>query len=130
MFGNHAGILDQGGGFGAADPVRDGDGLEANLEAELAKFGGDVFGGGGGLERAGGAGSDVLGEVGELAVGVVVIQRGGFDGGKLLQKKRREILLVGLGGLRARTSCDAWVARFAAGFVRRRVWEKSEVRCG
>ena len=98
--GHHAGILDQGGGFGAAYPVRHGDGLEADIEAEVAKFFGYVFCSGAGLGRAGGAGSDVLGEVREFAVGVVVVQRSGFDGGKLLQKKRREILFVSLRGLR------------------------------
>ena len=94
--GHHAGILDQGSGFGATNPVRDGDWLEADIEAELAKFFGYVFGGSAGLGRPGGARSDVLGEVSELAVAVVVIERGGFDGGKLLQKKRREIQLVSL----------------------------------
>jgi hypothetical protein len=44
--GNHTRILDEGGGFGPANPVRHRDGLEADFEAELAKFGGHVFGGG------------------------------------------------------------------------------------
>jgi hypothetical protein len=94
--GNHAGILDQGSGFGAPDPVRHGDGLKADIEAEVAKLFGYVFGGGAGLGRPGGAWSDVLGEVCELAIAVVVTERGGFDGGKLLQEKRREIQLIGL----------------------------------
>ena len=51
--GNHAGVLDQGGGFGAANPVRHGDRLEADIEAEVAKLFGHVFGGGAGLGRAG-----------------------------------------------------------------------------
>jgi hypothetical protein len=71
--------------------VRYGDWLKAHLEAEFAKLAGHVFGGGVGLGRAAGAWSDILGEVGDLAVGIVVIERGGFDGGKLLQKERREI---------------------------------------
>ena len=95
--GNHSGILDEGGGFGAADPVRHDDRLEADLEAKLAKFGGDIFGGGAGLGRAAGARSDIFGEVSELAVGVVVVERGSFDGGKLLQEKRREIRSGSLG---------------------------------
>ena len=58
---NHARILDEGGAFGAADPVRNGDWLEADVETELAKFGGDIFGGSTGLGRTGGARSDVFG---------------------------------------------------------------------
>ena len=84
---NHARILDEGSTFGAADPVRNRDWLEADVETELAKFGGDIFGGSTGLGRTGGARSDVLGQVGELAVGVIVIQGSGFDGGELLEKK-------------------------------------------
>ena len=120
--GHHAGILDQGGGFGAANPVRDGDGLEADIEAEVAKFFGYVFGSGAGLGRPGGAGSDVLGEVSEFAVGVVVVQRGGFDGGKLLQKKRREIQLCQPAWFAALTSFGSRRAAFGAGFERRRRW--------
>jgi hypothetical protein len=81
---HHSRILDQGGGFGAANPVLHGDGLEADFKAEMAKLFGYVFGGRAGLGRPGGAGSDVLGEVRELAVAIVVAERGGFYGGKLL----------------------------------------------
>jgi len=41
--------------------VRNSDWLEADFKAELAKFGGDVFGGSAGLGRTGGARSDVFG---------------------------------------------------------------------
>jgi hypothetical protein len=82
--------------------VRHRDGLKADFEAELAKFGGHVFGGGVGLRRTAGARSNVFGKVGELTVSVVVIQRSSFDGGELLQKERREVLQVGLRGLRRR----------------------------
>ena len=70
----------------------------------MAKLFGYVFGRGAGLERPGGAWADVLGEVSEFAVAVVVIQRGSFNGGKLLQKKRREIQLFGLRWFAALTS--------------------------
>jgi hypothetical protein len=79
--------------------VRDYDLLEADFEAQLAEFGGDVFGGSRRLRRTCGASSNVFGEVSELAVGVVVIERGGFDGGKLLEEEWREIMLRGLRGL-------------------------------
>jgi hypothetical protein len=72
--------------------VRGGDRLKPDFEAEFAEFAGDVFGGAASLRRAAGARSDIFGEVSELAVGEVVIERGGFDGGKLLEKERREIL--------------------------------------
>ena len=93
--GNHAGILDQRSGFGSADPMWHGDRLEANLEAQLAKLGRNVFRRRMGLRRSAGSRSDIFRQVGDLSVGVVVIQRGCLYGGKLLQKQRREILLVG-----------------------------------
>src|SRR5205807_10144059 len=79
--GDQPRIIDEGGGLGSADPVGDGDLLQADFEAELAKFCGNVFGGGAGLERTGGARSDVLGEVDDLAVDDDVLARDGFEGG-------------------------------------------------
>jgi hypothetical protein len=97
--GNHAGILGEGGSFGSANPVRHGDFLETHFQAEPAQFRGDVFGGSAGLGRAAGARSDILGQVRELAVGIFVIERGGFNGGKLLQEQWRKVLAVLLGHL-------------------------------
>ena len=57
-----------------------------------------------------------FGKVGELTVGVVVIQRSSFDGGELLQKQRREILQVGLRGLRRRRPGRDGRAASGAGF--------------
>lgn len=84
--GNHAGKLDERCGFRATDPVRDSGCLEADFEAELAKFGGNVLGGGASLWRATGARSNILGKVSQLAVGVIIIQRSRFNGGELLEK--------------------------------------------
>ena len=80
--------------------MRDGDLLQGDFEAQLAQFGGHVFGGGASLRRAGEARSDVFGEVGELAVGVVVVERGGLYRRELLEKQWRKIVLRGLGSLR------------------------------
>jgi hypothetical protein len=113
--GNHARVLDEGGAFGPANPVRHHDLLEANFEAQLAKFRGYILGGSTGLGRTAGARSYVLGEVGDLAVGIIVIQRGGFDGGKLLQKERREVLQISLRGLRRANPRKAWTEASGAG---------------
>src|ERR1700691_2089636 len=74
--------------------MRDGGRVQANFEAQLPKCGGDILGGDVSLQRTAGTRSNVFGEMGELAVGVVVIESGGFDGGKLLQENWREVLLV------------------------------------
>jgi hypothetical protein len=47
--GNHSGILDECSGFGSANPVRNGDLLEADIQAEMAKLSGDVLRRGEGL---------------------------------------------------------------------------------
>src|ERR1700691_4776959 len=86
--GNHSGIFNQSGGLGSANPVRHGHRFEANFEPQLAKFARDVFGGGIRLRRAGGARSNILGKMRQLAVSVIVNQRCRFDGRELLQKER------------------------------------------
>ena len=82
--GNHLGVFDQFRGLCSANPVGNGDRLETDFQAQLAKFAGDVLRGGGGLGRTGSAGSDICREVRQFTVGVVVVERSGFDGGELL----------------------------------------------
>src|SRR5580704_826994 len=96
---NHAGILNQGCGFGTANPVRHGDWLKSDVEAELTKFVGNILRGPTGLNGSAGTGSDILGKVCELPVGVIVVQGRGFDRRELLEEQWREVLLLGLSGL-------------------------------
>ena len=63
---------------------------EALISAQMQSNGGF------GLQRSGGARADVLGQVRELAVGVVVGQRGRLDGGEFLEQLRREVILLRL----------------------------------
>src|SRR5207248_2632043 len=86
-------------GFSATNPVRHFDFFELYLQPKLTELAGDIIDGRFGLSGTSRPGADFFGKVRQLAVGVIVVQSGGFDGGQLIEQLRRKVLLLHLGHL-------------------------------